>query len=788
MKLLVAFGITSLALPASHLLAQDWASFNEDTGNRIVASSSLVSNDTEEKDYAWGDLDGDGDTDLVIVRKQPFTTTGGRRNVLLMNEGGILVDRTVEYATASNDGGNGFLDETNDRDVVVGDVNGDGLLDVITLPALNQSLAKSMSHPRIYINLGSSRGMWQGLFYDEPRIPTMPTAPNGCGLAIGDVTGDGANDIYLTDYNSDVEDKLLINDGNGFFTDQTTTRMNASWASSGFGTAAEIIDVNGDGVNDIVKSENGPSKVTYNNPANEGFFLSQEEISNAAVYFMNTGDLNNDGMIDIILGTDGADLYLLNQGNGADGQANFVTSTFSFQSGGDDGFPGNVVLGDLNNDGMEDVLIADVDVDISGCGRRLNFYRNLGNVPNVTLQDQGTLGLGTSNLTGTHDVAVFDLDNDGWLDMVIGRCSGTQVWINQPPIGMAFSYPTGIPAVLEPGEETRIQVRLVVLGDGEVDPDSVTLKASTSGSKLSIPMEQIDTDLFEASLPAVECPERVEFHVAAGTLSGTNFTDPTNAPTIQYSCIAVLGNEVLFRDELEEDAAENGWTVQNDPKLTAGQWEQADPNVTITGGQVASPEDDATANDGVMAFITQQGLPGGSATAADVDGGPTTLYSPIIDFEGTDGTITYARWFFCSDQVNPIEADVLVVQVTSNGTDWVLVEEVDSTSSQWLNSTFTVSDYVTPTSTVQVRFICSDIGNNSVTEAGVDNFEVQQYICSATCPGDYNGDGEVSGEDLGALLGAWGTDNCDINISGSNGCIINGEDLGALLGSWGVCR
>jgi hypothetical protein len=36
-------------------------------------------------------------------------------------------------------------------------------------------------------------------------------------------------------------------------------------------------------------------------------------------------------------------------------------------------------------------------------------------------------------MTGTHDVAVFDINNDGWKDLVVGRCSSTWVWMNVPP-------------------------------------------------------------------------------------------------------------------------------------------------------------------------------------------------------------------------------------------------------------------------------------------------------------------------------------------------------------------
>ncbi len=53
------------------------------------------------------------------------------------------------------------------------------------------------------------------------------------------------------------------------------------------------------------------------------------------------------------------------------------------------------------------------------------------------------------------------------------------------------------------------------------------------------------------------------------------------------------------------------------------------------------------------------------------------------------------------------------------------------------------------------------------------------------CPADLNDSGTVDGDDLGALLGLWGSNDpsADFNDDG----IVDGDDLGSLLGGWGNC-
>src|SRR5690606_16038544 len=126
----------------------------------------------------------------------------------------------------------------------------------------------TISHPRVFMNLGEDgNGNWLGFRYEEARIPQFFTIPGGlavaprlCSIAAGDVTGDGFADLYVGDYdssgvgggfpepaNADVNDRLLINDGTGHFTDSNQTRMNSTMLLSAFAMASVIVDMNGDG-------------------------------------------------------------------------------------------------------------------------------------------------------------------------------------------------------------------------------------------------------------------------------------------------------------------------------------------------------------------------------------------------------------------------------------------------------------------------------------------------------------------------------------------------------------
>ncbi|HEX6811374.1 MAG TPA: hypothetical protein VF384_07115, partial [Planctomycetota bacterium] len=630
---------------------------------------------------------------------------------------------------------------------------GDGWLDLVTATTLTATDPQYIRVPRVYINRGDDPlGTWLGFLYDDPlRINDMqPGASwNGehrfCSVAAGDIDHDGDMDLYFGDYQQggsrsiDVDDRLLINDGLGYFTDVSSQRMTFQMLESSFGMKVAMVDMNSDGFVDILKDDalNAPQaiSISYNNGPTPGFFANyQLAYQNLAPYHFHVGDLNNDNLPDMIVSDDGQDRYQLHAGV-VGGQATFgPVQAFTYSGGGgDDGFGGNNIIADLNNDGWRDAIIADVDVDISGCSRRCHIFRNLGNAPNVTMQEEQIAGtvcnIPTAMLQGTFDVAVFDINGDGWNDMVVGRCTGTQVWINQPPTGIAFTYPGGLPTMISPGAIRRLDVQAAGIGGVVPAPGTGKLYSSVNGAAfVETPMADIGPGLYRVTLPNLpNCSDELRFYVKVESTTQAPFLDPPTAPTGAYEALAAVGTATLFEDNFE--GAPTGWTVVSDPSLTGGVWQVAVPNGTTVLGAFAAPNEDGEASTAATrCYVTQNGAVGGSATAADVDGGPTDLISPPLDFSGTDGIISYKRWFYRS---NTTGNDNLLVSVSPDNVNWTTVETVTGPGdNQWINHTFRVSDFIVPSATVRVRFRTSDNPANTTTEAAIDVFRAEKFTCT----------------------------------------------------------
>ncbi len=744
----------------------DWVTYNNETSTRLVSNVSLGSGDTQEKDYAWGDIDQDGWIDLIVVRKEPFTIgTEGRPNVLFMNINGVLTDQTAMWIP-------GFLDAIEDRDVQLVDVDNDGWDDIVTAAACNSACdpAGVSDDSRLYMNLGKAGGLWQG--FGEAIVLIGTDGNNFCAVAAGDINNDGYVDLYFVSYNDDFEDQMLMNggpDNPGVFTVENN-RLTPAMRESVFGSNAVIIDFNADGWADIVKSKAGSVEIFRN--GGNGFFDMTDPTYTGPAYHVGIGDLDGTGSMDLIISDDGTDRYILNPV--LDGAAD-TSFTFPFST---DGFGSNSVVVDLDGDGFNEVLIADVDVDLSGCDRISDILR-AGSGPSF-VPDSANIPNGM--LTGVHDIAVFDINNDTQPDIIVGRCTGTQIWINsQAVISVTFEYPGGLPQFITPDETTKLTIEVNAFGDTLLGTPSIFI-SSNKGAYIETTLTLIEGNQYSADLPAGQCSDRFDFYFSADLSGGLSFTDPATAPTTWYTAISAVGTQNLIDDAIEGDTSD--WTITNDASLTGGAWEAADPNATLFAGVVvAAPGDDASPN-GTIAFVTENG-PAGNLTAAlwDVDGGPTTLFSPMFDLSGTDGIISYARWSFSKEDSH----DSLETHISNDGgSNWTLVEEAVDTASSWQTKTFIASDFVVPTSQMQMRFRMSD-EDESVSEAGIDDFRVDTLACTASCIWDIAGfDGEVGINDFLDLLAAWGPNpGHPADFDGDD--VVGINDFLELLANWGPC-
>ncbi|QDU69846.1 choice-of-anchor B family protein [Engelhardtia mirabilis] len=328
-------------------------------------------------------------------------------------------------------------------------------------------------------------------------------------------------------------------------------------------------------------------------------------------------------------------------------------------------------------------------------------------------------------------------------DIVIGSDleKGLFVWYVGAP-KVSFEFPSGLPQLFDPAGET-IQVRVLEASAGALQGGSAQLFFDYGNGYQSVPLTPLGGDLFEASLPSLPCGAALEFYVSATSTDGLVWNAPDLGSNLPYRAPIGTGETLVASFDMESGA---GWTSgAAGDDATTGIWTRVDPV-----GTEAAPEDDHSAA-GTQAWITGQGSPGGSVGTDDIDGGKTTLLSPVLDLAGIAGAqVRYWRWY--SNGFNGVKDDVLDVDISNDGgSSWVPVERLGpagpGTDGGWVPYSFAVAQYVLPTNQVRLRFVARDTGGGSIVEAGLDDFTVVDLGC-ADCDGSGKSDG------IEVLLGA----------------------------------
>ena len=348
---------------------------------------------------------------------------------------------------------------------------------------------------------------------------------------------------------------------------------------------------------------------------------------------------------------------------------------------------------------------------------------------------------------------------------------------------LSFEYPNGRPDLLAPNTETIIQVNVVGIA-ADPAPGTGTVSYSIDGGEFTtVAMDEMNPNEYEATLPALDCLQSVNYYFSAETMSGSQVDDPDGAPSSSFSAVAAVSSDVVVAIDFEEDP---GWKVSGD--ALSGVWERAVP--IGNGGERGDPLTDFDGSG--QCYVTGNGL------NQDVFGGAANLESGDFDLTAlVDPQVSYARWYSNAEGPHP-EDDTFLVRVSDDGgVSWVDLETVgpagDEVSGGWFVKSFRISDFVDITDQFRILFIASDEGSNSLIEAGIDAFEIFEYLCGGEdCEGDANGDGLVDPLDSGFVLSRFGCDvgagdpDCDIADQNGDG-LVDPLDVGFILARFGPC-
>jgi hypothetical protein len=178
-----------------------------------------------------------------------------------------------------------------------------------------------------------------------------------------------------------------------------------------------------------------------------------------------------------------------------------------------------------------------------------------------------------------------------------------------------------------------------------------------------------------------------------------------------------------FRDDAERD---QGWSLGvDDDNATSGIWERAIPLGTRVNGSLAEPSEDATP-EGQYCFVTgAASSPDAEPNASDVDGGHTTLRSPLFDLTELTNPVLQFAYSYSNDLGSNGGSDFFRVQISNDGgTTWTNLINTAASTHGWKTVSVKVIDFVPPTKNMLLQFTAEDDGPGSLVEAAVDDISI----------------------------------------------------------------
>ena len=362
-------------------------------GNGTFQAQATFAVGTNPDGVTVADINGDGKPDLLVANK---------------------VSNTISLLLGDGMGGFTFLNSINTGQQPNGealvDINGDGRPDLVT-PSFNS--------PGISTFLGNGDGTFQS-------ATTFPETHQDIAIAVVDVNGDGKPDLIATD-NDNHSVSILVNTirgdfitGQQFTIDQTpptllsinrltpsATTTNASSVTFAVTFSEPVTGVDA-------------SDFTLNRPggaSNTTAATLEQGTGNGTVFDITVSGITGDGMLGLNLVDNGKIHDLAGNRLVAPSAAASFAPGVTYTSGSNPAF---VAVGDINNDGKPDLVLALPNSNSYGV--------QLGNGDGTFQTETDTAYAGAN---GPNALALADLNGDHNLDLVISNSANNFVSVLQ---------------------------------------------------------------------------------------------------------------------------------------------------------------------------------------------------------------------------------------------------------------------------------------------------------------------------------------------------------------------
>jgi hypothetical protein len=392
--------------------------FNDGAGRLVDVTAGRVPAALEDsRGGAIGDIDGDGDVDIVIVNSLGPDYTLVNDGTGAFTLGATLTDPLFDDPTC----------------VTLVNARGTGVLDAIVTDAGGQN--------RYWENDGSGG-------FTEATATRLP-ADTDVSTAVATLDADGDGDVDLLVGNRGSPDRLYRNDGTGVFSENPSDMPSAA----GETTALAVVDIDGDVDLDIVCARLGEPNVVLLNDATGVFTAASNPWPNLTDHTtcVTVGDVDSDGDPDVLFGNGksidapGHKHLYLNEGGGR-----FMWST-PLAWGAPDESSVAIATGEMTGDGLPDVVV----------------------IRDLSIEIWGNTGLGGLALSGTYasgsspdfcrSLAVGDVDGDGDLDVVVGTVGPNLLFLND---GAGSLAPAATPL-----PQATLDTEAILLVDLDADGD-----------------------------------------------------------------------------------------------------------------------------------------------------------------------------------------------------------------------------------------------------------------------------------------------------------------------------